>query len=212
MTYHDTSDEALFDAWRAGDQHAGAALVSRHYESIARFFAHRLGADSEDLVQDTFVGLQRSLERFRHDCSVRIYLFKIARNQLLMALRNRVRDRDRFDPGETTMAAIDPSPTALLAESDDQKLLVAALRSLPIDVQIMLELHYWEHMKIHEIAVVLDMNVNTIKARMKRGRERLYEEMERLADSNDQLQTTMHRISGWVAELREELGGSDRDD
>lgn len=200
------SDEQLLEAWAAGDQRAGGALVARHYEPIARFFAYRLGPDFEDLVQDTFMGFARGLQGFRRDCSVRIYLFKIARNKLLMAIRDRMRDRERFDPSETTMADVDPSATAVLAAGDDQKLLVAALRSLPIDVQIMLELHYWEQLKVHEIAEVLDMNVNTTKARMMRGRKQLHEEMERLADSKDQLQTTLNRLSGWVARLREELG------
>jgi RNA polymerase sigma factor (sigma-70 family) len=206
MAHDDRSDEQLLEVWAAGDQRAGVVLVGRHYESIARFFAYRLGPDFEDLVQDTFMGFARGLQSFRRDCSVRIYLFKIARNKLLLAIRSRVRDRERFDPSETTMADVDPSATAVLAASDDQKLLVAALRSLPIDVQIMLELHYWEQLKIHEIAEVLDMNVNTIKAKMMRGRKRLHEEMERLADSKDQLETTLNRLSGWVAQLREELG------
>jgi RNA polymerase sigma-70 factor (ECF subfamily) len=200
------SDEQLLEAWTAGDQRAGAALVARHYEAIARFFAHRLGPDFEDLVQDTFMGFARGLPSFRRDCSVRIYLFKIARNKLLMAIRERMRDRERFDPSETTMADVDPSASAVLAAGDDEKLLVAALRSLPIDVQIVLELHYWEQLKIHEIAEILDLNVNNIKAKMMRGRKRLHEEMERLADSKDQLQTTLNRLSGWIVQLREEIG------
>ena len=208
---HGDSDDDLLEAWASGDSRAGAALVARYYESIARFFVYRLGPDSEDLVQETFLGLQRSLPSFRRTCSVRIYLFKIARNQLLTAIRDRVRDRARFDPSETTMAAVQPTPTALLAASDDQKLLVAALRGLPIDVQIMLELHYWEQLKVREIAEVLDMNVNTIKARMSRGRRRLYQDIERLAESKEQLETTLYRLSGWIAELREELGADETD-
>lgn len=205
MRYGDRSDEELLEAWSSGEQRAGAALVARHYESIARFFSYRLGPDSEDLVQETFMGFQRALPSFRRDCTPRIYLFKIARYQLLTAIRNRVRDQARFDPSVTTMAASDPSATALLAVGDDQKLLVAALRSLPIDVQIMLELHYWEQLKIHEIAAVLDMNVNTLKARMRRGRKRLQEELERRSQSKEQLQTTLHQIEGWLAELQEHI-------
>lgn len=206
MDHDARTDEQLLEAWTAGDQRAGASLVSRHYEAIARFFAHRLGPDFEDLVQDTFMSFARGLHSFRRDCSVRIYLFKIARNKLLMEIRSRMRDRERFEPGETTMADIDPTATAVLAAGDDEKLLVAALRSLPVDVQIMLELHYWEQLKIHEIAEIVDMNVNTIKAKMMRGRKRLHEEMERLADSKAQLDTTLNRLSGWIMQLREELG------
>lgn len=211
MNYEEQEDEALLDAWAGGDPPAGAVLVSRHYESITRFFTYRLGPDCEDLVQDTFMGLQRGLGSFRRECSVRIYLFKIARNQLLGALRKRVRERERFDPAETTMASLDPSATALRAAKDELKLLVAALRCLPIDVQIMLELHYWEQLKVREIAEVLELNINTVKARMSRGRKRLYEEMERIAESKVQLETTLNQLSRWVVELRAELEGAQPD-
>ena len=209
MEHSKQSDEELVAAWQAGDQRAGATLVSRHYEAIARFFIHRLGAEAEDLVHETFMGFQRGLDRYRGECSPRIYLFKIARYQLLSALRSRARDQERFDPGVTTMAGLDPSATALLVANEQHKLLVAALRSLPIDVQMMLELHYWEQLKIQEIAEVLDMNVNNVKSKMKRGRERLQVEMKRLAESPEQLQTTLHQIGDWVADLREKLGESD---
>lgn len=206
MPTHDTmTDIELLDAWKANDQRAGAALFKRYYENIARFFGYRVGPDCDDLVQETFLGLLTRYEHFRGDSSFRCYLFGIARNQLLQYIRDRVRDRERFDPGETSLAAMDPSPTLLLRVKDDQKLLLAALRRLPIDVQIMLELHYWEKMKIKDIARVLEKNENTVKIQMKRGREKLDAEMEALAESKAQLQTTISGLSKWAAQLREEL-------
>lgn len=204
--YDDRSDAELLAAWKAKDQRAGATLLTRHHTSIARFFAHRLGPDTEDLVQATFLGLLEGIDRFRGDSSFRTFLFAIARNQLLTAIRGRVRDRARFDPVETSIAALDPSASMIRAAKDQHKLLLAALRRLPIDVQIMLELHYWEQMRVREIAEVLDMNPNTVKTHMKRGRARLNEEMEALAESKDQLQTTLNGLSKWAAQLREAIG------
>ena len=199
------TDEELLAQWTAGDKRAGAGLVERHHDSIARFFHHRLGPETQDLVQDTFMGLLEAARagRFRGDAKVRTYLFKIARNQLLRRIRDHQRDRARFDPGQHSIADVEPTPTALMMVQDQHKLLVAALRRLPFDVQIMLELHYWEKMKVREIVEVLDVNANTVKAKLARGRRRLLEEMAAIAESKEQLQTTLHRISGWVAQLRE---------
>ena len=70
----------------------------------------------------------------------------------------------------------------------------------------MLELHYWEGMRVADIAEMLGVNANTVKTRMRRGREQLEREMARLADSSEQLSLSIERLSVWAARLREELG------
>jgi RNA polymerase sigma factor (sigma-70 family) len=204
--YDQMSDGELLLAWKANNQRAGAALLARHHTSIARFFAHRIDDDTDDLVQQTFLGLLEGIDRFREDASFRTYLFAIARNQLLSAIAKRVRDRNRFDPGVTSIADLGPSPSTLDERRAQNKLLLAALQRLPIDVQIMLELHFWENMMIKDIAEVLNMNPSTVRVRMMRGRAKLYEEMEALAESKDALRTTLDGLSKWAARLRAEIG------
>jgi RNA polymerase sigma-70 factor (ECF subfamily) len=202
------TDDDLLARWRAGDQDAGASLLVRHHESIARLFASKVGTDSDDLVQATFLGLlDGGLERFREHASFRTFLFAIARKKLLEHLRNLGRDRERFDPEHATLAGIDPTASSLLAARGQNKLLLAALRQLPLDTQMMLELHYWEDMRIDDIAKVLDMPAATIKTRMRRGRLRLDELMAALADSPDALETTLRGLEGWAQALRRELEG-----
>jgi RNA polymerase sigma-70 factor (ECF subfamily) len=199
-------DEELLSRWRAGDQAAGATLLRRHHESIARFFMSKVGADGEDLVQATFLGLlDGALERFRDDASFRTFLFGIARKKLLEHLRNTIRDRERFDPQHATIAGLQRSASSVIDAHGQNKLLLAALRRLPIDTQLMLELHYWEDMRINDIARVLDLPASTIKTRMHRGRARLDEEMRALADSREQLETTLRGLDGWAQKLRSEL-------
>ncbi|MCA9699807.1 MAG: RNA polymerase sigma factor [Myxococcales bacterium] len=203
--HDDASDEQLLVAWKAGDQAAGMALVRRYDRSVARFFAYKLerGPESEDLAQATFLAVLSG--DFRGESSFRTYLFAVARNQLLRCIRERVRDRQRFDPSETSIAALELSPSAVLVVRQRNRLLLLALRRLPVDTQIMLELHYWEQMKIKDIAEVLELNINMVKARMKRGRERLEREMEALAESKEQLETTRDELSNWAERLRNEL-------
>ena len=200
------SDEDLLAAWRGGDKRAGAALLTRHHASVARFFIHKLGADSDDLVQATFLGLLEGIDRFRGEASFRTLLFAIARNKLYRHLRDLTRDRKRFDPVVTSIAAIGLTPSSALAARDQSKLLLEALRALPLDTQMMLELHYWEKLRIADIAAILDMPEGTVKIRMHRGRRQLEDEMEKLAVSKDQLQTTLNGLSKWAARLREEIG------
>ena len=207
--YEHASDEVLLAAWRGGDKRAGAALFSRHHPSIIRFFAPKVGyAESDDLVQETFLGLREGLDRFREEASVRTLLFAIARNQLNYYFRRATQHRARFafDPAQTSIADLETTPTQRMAIEEQNLLLLRALRELPLDTQVMIELHYWEQLPLRDIARVMDLPVNTVKTRLFRGRKRLESIMENLAESADQLETSLSDLSHWAARLREEVG------
>lgn len=170
---HTITDDTLLLAWRAGDRKAGAALVRRHSLSISRFFTRKLGRECEDLVQDTFVAAVEGVERYRGESSFRAYLFGIARYKLLRHLRTRTRRNQIFDPSTTSAAQVVPSHSSVFAAQQRHELLVQAMRELPLDVQTMLELHYWERMRVREIADVVELPINTVKCRMRRGRQKL---------------------------------------
>ena len=198
-------DKELLTRWRAGDQAAGATLLKRHHASVARFFLHKLGPDTKDLVQATFLGLLEGLERFRGDASFRTLLFAIARNKLFKHLRELTRDRQRFHPGETSLIDLEPSPISAVVVHERHKLLLAALRRLPIDTQLMIELHYWERLMLKEIAAILELPLNTVKTRMRRGRQQLEVNMRALAESPEQLETTLRGLEGWAVQLRNDF-------
>jgi DNA-directed RNA polymerase specialized sigma24 family protein len=74
-----------------------------------------------------------------------------------------------------------------------------------VDTQIMIELHYWEGMKIVDIAAVFDMPPSTIKTRMRRARHDLELRLETLAESPEQLAMTRSGLETWAARLRAEV-------
>ncbi len=174
----DLSDHELLKAWQAGDRSAGATLFERHFDAIARFFRSKLGDDVQDLVQRTFLDLVESHTSVDADASVRAYVFGIARHRLVDHLRaHAVRD---VDPAVTSLAELATSPSAAIARQDEQRLLQVALRQLPIEQQITLELAYWENLRGAEIAVVMGIGANTVRSRLARARDALRELLERL--------------------------------
>ena len=137
------ADYELLDRWRGGDKDAGQELFGRHFDSVYRFFASKCDAEVDELVQATFLACVRARDQFRKESSFRTYLFTIARHELYRALRERRRDGERLDFSSTSIAELASTPGTRLVRNEDHRRLVAALRTLPIEQQTLLELHYW---------------------------------------------------------------------
>ncbi len=199
----DTSDASLLEAWAAGDKTAGSRLFGRHFKSVKRFFSRKVGDDVEDLVQQTFMKCVESLARFRRASSFRTFLFGVARNVLRDHVRSRLRSTAELD--ETCAVDIESGPTTLLTMAQDKRLLLEALRRLPLDTQILLELAYWESLNSREIGEVLDINENTARSRLRRSRELLDGALKAATRDSASLRTTMNNLDGWAAELRAQM-------
>ena len=146
------SDEELLAAWRAGDRQAGELLFERYYEPVARFFLNKTDASAE-LIQQTFLACVEGAPRFRGEGSFRSFLFAIAYRQLCKHYRDR--RGERVDLAEVSVAAMEPSPSQVLVEGEELRLLLAGLRRIPVDCQVVLELLYWEELTTVEMAAVL---------------------------------------------------------
>ena len=148
------TDEALLRAWQAGDAAAGNALFERYFDALYRFFVHKhVDGDVMDLLQKTLLASVESLDRFEGHSSVRTYLYAIARNKLRDYWRERARN-DGIDFGVSSLLDLGPSPSSLLRANEEQRLLFEALRRLPLDQQIAVELHYWDGLSGPQLAEV----------------------------------------------------------
>ena len=104
------SDAELLAAWRAGDAPAGNELVRRHFMAVYRFFVNKVSHDVDDLIQRTFLACVEGRDRFRADSSLKAYILGIARNQLLMHLRQRQRRENPIAPSDLVVADVLGSP------------------------------------------------------------------------------------------------------
>lgn len=202
----DRSDGDLLERWRAGDAASGEALFDRYYDMIERFFLNKVSHSVKDLVQETFIRCVESRERIRDDDRFRVYLFGIAYHVLSAHLRERYRGAQAVNLSEISVCDLAPGPGTLAAQRREHDLLLQALRSIPVDEQVVLELHYWEQLTTEEMAEVLSIPLGTARGRLQRARARLEEVMQRLASSPEELTTTLMGLDDWAAECRAQLG------
>jgi RNA polymerase sigma factor (sigma-70 family) len=185
------ADLILLERWRSGDRAAGEELFTRHFAEIYRFFEHKAGADADDLSQRTFMACVAAREQFRGQSSFRTYLFAIARNELYGYLRRRPRG-DELDFEVTSLAELVSSLSGRLDRARQAEQLREALRALPAEQQLLLELHYWHELDAAALAEVFATSAATIRVRLLRSRRALREQLrlrgvDALAGATDRL-------------------------
>lgn len=176
MTTASFADWITAEAVQAGWARADVdALVTRLFDQeaanlvrLARFFVDDRDA-AEDLVQEAFIKLARSVHRIGDPDRVTAYLRSIVLNLArdhnrrgLVSLRHR--------------PPADPAPAGVEEEAalrDDQRRVVEALRDLPLGQRNCLVLRYYLELGVPEIARTLGVSVNTVKTQLQRGLARL---------------------------------------
>jgi RNA polymerase sigma-70 factor (ECF subfamily) len=165
----DTDDVSLLARWRDGDAPSGRALFARYFNALYRFFATKTD-DPDELVQATFLALLR--DQFAGRSSFRTYVYTIARHTLYRHLRERRRARG-FDPEVSSIADLVTTPTGRIARDQARRRVVDALRTLPVEQQLLLELHYWEELDAPALAEVLEVSPGAVRVRLHRARAAL---------------------------------------
>jgi RNA polymerase sigma-70 factor (ECF subfamily) len=176
-------DADLLQRWRDGDSVAGNQLFQRCFAPIYRFFVNktRTLADTEELTQSTFLALMSARERFAGRSSFLTYALGIANNQLKHYYRGLARSGEKFDPLKSSIVAIGAGVQTQLECAEAQRLLLLALREIPAEFQIVLELYYVEGLDPDAIGDTLGLNANTVRSRIGRGREHLRIKVKELA-------------------------------
>ena len=180
----DDDELSLLDRWCAGDGAAGNALFRRHYEAVYRFFASKVErelGEIDDLAQETFLACVRERQRFLRHSSFRTYLFAIAKYTLYGYWRKRAKRTASVAPIDfdaVSIASLSTSAGGQLARHQEHARLLDALRQLPLEQQLLLELHYWEELERDQLAEVFAVEPATTRSRLFRARAALRERME----------------------------------
>lgn len=179
-------DLTLLAAWQAGDARAGDSLARHYSGQVVRFFADKVrDFEVDDLVQQTWEAMVHARDRFAIAddepaiASFRAYLYGTARQVLYGHFRRRVRAQ-QFDPGVSSLEDLSPSPSQQLSAHIKLERLAAALRKLPIDLQILLELRYAHEMTSAEIATIHGIPRGTAKSRLRLAKQRLDGQLARM--------------------------------
>ena len=170
------TDEYLVAQVRAGDDAAFEAIYDRYAAGMLAFCMHMLGSReaAEDALQLTFVSAYRALRGGDSNMSLRPWLYTIARNRCLSELRTR---RDAVDVDVDGIAAVDRPSFDGLADQvqrrDELREMLADMQRLPADQRAALVLFELGDHSHNEIAAVLDVRREKVKALIFQAREAL---------------------------------------
>lgn len=202
-------DFSLLSSWQQGRAEAGDALVRRHLPGVYRFFATKVPTSAEDLTQRTFLKCVEVKHRVRPELGFKGYLFGIARKVLYDHLRqvHRRPNPESFDAeiSSSELAAesgrASSTLEALVVGHEREHLILAAMRKVPLCFQTALELFYWEHMSIQEIALALEVAQGTVKSRLARGRGLLAACIRQMHERGEIRDGTLRDLAGWTRSL-----------
>lgn len=171
-------DTELVRASRDGDKQAFAALVERYRETIFFLVRRIVGSDEEagETTQDVFIKVYRHLDRFDGRASFSTWLYRIACNTALSAVRRHV--RQPLPISERMLASLpDEAVDSLFAEEENERRVAAlhrAIGALAPDERALITLFYFEERSLAECAVILGVTENNAKVRLHRIRKKLY--------------------------------------
>jgi len=191
MVSDPTSDHALLEATRSGDEDAFAELVARYRNQITSYI-YRMTNDYDgavDLAQETFVRVYRAADRYQQSHAFSTYIYRIATNLAISELRKRKRRRlismtgffQSTDGGEDR--EFNPPDERPLQDTEmvDQERRVAvqrAISTLPEKYRAPLILRDVDGRSYEEISRILETSEGTVKSRISRARGFLREKMK----------------------------------
>jgi len=194
MTIHQNSfnDEYFVKKAQEGDQEALECLLKR-YHNLAFYIALKIchcEADAEDIVQESFIEIERSISKLQEPKYFKAWLNKVIFSKSTKLFRQNkdvsVSDRDVMMMNESREERRYLLPKEAMNFQSDREVLLHFLACLPDKLRITLYLMYFEQLSVKEIAFALDVPEGTVKSRISSGKAELkamisqYEQQEQV--------------------------------
>ncbi len=182
------SDDELISSYRTGDNEAIKVLIDRYMKPIYTFTYRMTGnrGEAEDVTQETFVKMWRTIGRYKMTNTFKSLLFTIARNTALDHLRKKkslvfsdFEDSSGRNTLVETLSDPDTLPETLIAKAELSGSLTKNLLALSPPDREILALHYEQDMTFEAIGKILGKPLNTVKSRHRRALTKLREEFEK---------------------------------
>ncbi|MBN2340990.1 MAG: RNA polymerase sigma factor [Deltaproteobacteria bacterium] len=172
------SDSALMEQLKTGDMSALEEIYMRYKamvkSAIYRVSPNVIAADAEELTQDIFIALVNAAPQFDSTKRLKPWLYGIAVNKTIDNKRSGWLHTDLLKKRSAEDPPVHPVHTDHLAENIHlRKQLNQAFELLPKEQHDVMVLHAVEGFKGHEIAEILQIEVNTVWTRLHRARKTL---------------------------------------
>ena len=175
ITMQEATEQQLTARFRDGDLAAFSAVYAQYEPQVFRYAYHLLGhrEDADDATQETFLRACQSLRNFRHDASLRTWLFAICGN----ICRDKIKSWERRNvvaelPIRDTPGT-DNDPAEIVDRAATSEIIWKVLRGMPPTHREVIVLHEVEGLDYREIAEILGCSQAGVKLRVFRARRDL---------------------------------------
>jgi RNA polymerase sigma-70 factor (ECF subfamily) len=179
-----------------GDQAAWESIVRLYRRKVFNVAYKFVGRhdQAEDLTQDVFLKLYKSLDTFDRRANFQTWLISVSRNLCIDHYRAVRKERETInrdvDPSEFAPASSDVRADTQLEQRDRVKLLRRALDKLAPTLRTAVMLRDIQELTYQEIADRLHLPEGTVKSRINRGRTELARQIQRLREEQDAVPRT----------------------
>jgi RNA polymerase sigma-70 factor (ECF subfamily) len=183
--------DELIERCLKGDQSAWEAIVRLYRRKVFNVAYKFVGRhdQAEDLTQDVFLKLYKSLDTFDRRANFQTWLISVSRNLCIDHYRSVRKERETVnrdvDPSDLAPASPGPRADTQLELRDRVQLLRRALDELAPTLRTAVMMRDLQEMTYQEIADRLDLPEGTVKSRINRGRTELARQVQRLRDAQD---------------------------
>jgi RNA polymerase sigma-70 factor, ECF subfamily len=188
--------DAIIERCLAGDQSAWEDIVRLHRRKVFNIAYKFVGKHdlAEDLTQDIFLKLYRSLDTFDRRANFQTWLISVSRNLCIDHYRSVRKERETInrdvDPSTLMPVSRDRSAYSQLELRDRVQLLRAAMDTLPPTLRTAVLLRDIQELTYQEIADRLGVPEGTVKSRINRGRTELARQIQKLREQQDAVPKT----------------------
>jgi len=131
--------------------------------------------EAQEVTQEVFLTVYRKLKGFKFKSALKTWVYRIAVNMAIDYARKRSREQDQtvqYKNSKKLNNSIDPVGEEIEREQQE-KTISTLLESLTPDQRVCIVLRSIEDLSYQEIAESLNININTVRSRLKRAREKL---------------------------------------
>jgi RNA polymerase sigma-70 factor (ECF subfamily) len=162
----------------AGETDLFAHFLDRYSRSIYSLVVQIVSSplDAEELVQDVFMKAFRNLSGYRSECSFSTWLYRIAYNTAISAVRRKKQEFLYIEENTINNVPDDKANELLCLTDNEERLekLVQAVDLLEAEEKAYITFFYYEEKPIAEIAEILKLSPANVKVKLHRIRKKLY--------------------------------------
>lgn len=181
----------LIDELKKGSQQAFHSLVEQYSKAVIRtcYSFVQNAEDAEDITQDVFIEVYRSIRSFRADADLKTWLYRIAINKSLDYLRKQKRKKRLADLRgliwlKKVRNSTETSPHQQLEKAEQKAILQHHIALLPENQRIAIVLSQYDKLSNKQIAEIMDTSVSAVESLLHRARANLHKHLKKYFENS----------------------------